>query len=84
MRNYSFLSIVQLFYTYSLVGWIWEVSYHLVKDHLFFNRGFPYGPWLPIYGFGGVFIICVLVFGPNGGEGVGQKLEAVVRLSGFL
>ncbi|MBR3532608.1 MAG: DUF975 family protein [Clostridiales bacterium] len=187
--KYKVTDFIIMFYTFCLVGWIWEVSYHLVKDHLFFNRGFLYGPWLPIYGFGGVFIIfflnrfkdnkpklfvsamilcgileyltsfileffynasywdyktmfinlngrvciagllafalggflgvyllgpmirrcldhigpkktkvlcialtalfvadiiCVLVFGPNGGEGVGQKLEAAVRLSRFL
>ena len=43
-----------------MIGWTWEVLYHLAEDHVFVNRGFLYGPWLPIYGTGGVLILIYL------------------------
>lgn len=48
------------FFIFCFIGWVWEVSLHLVKDQVFVNRGVMYGPWLPIYGAGGVFIIALL------------------------
>ena len=38
----------------SFIGWFWEVSSHLMLYHSFANRGVLHGPWLPIYGVGGV------------------------------
>ena len=32
------------------------MSLFLLEDHIFVNRGFLYGPWLPVYGFGGIVI----------------------------
>ena len=60
MRRYSFLSLVQLFFTYSLVGWIWEMVFYLATTGQFVNRGTMHGPWLPIYGCGGMLIILLL------------------------
>lgn len=60
MRDYSFLSIVELFFTYSLVGWLWEVIFYLASTGQFVNRGTMHGPWLPIYGCGGLLIIVLL------------------------
>lgn len=59
-KNYSLNSYILLFFTFSFIGWIWEVMLHLVSDGVFVNRGTMYGPWLPIYGFGGVFILFLL------------------------
>lgn len=42
------------------MGWVWEVSLHLITDGVFVNRGVLHGPWLPIYGTGGVMILAVL------------------------
>jgi len=53
-RNYSFLIYVLLFFSFSIGGWIWEVGIHVIEDGVFINRGTMHGPWLPIYGFGGV------------------------------
>jgi uncharacterized membrane protein len=39
---------------YGIVGWIWETLYCTIKEHKWENRGFLYGPILPIYGLGGV------------------------------
>ena len=60
MRNYSILSLIELFFTYSLVGWIWEVALYLATTGQFVNRGTMHGPWLPIYGCGGLLIILLL------------------------
>lgn len=59
-RNYSLTSIILLFFTFSIIGWLWEVSLHLITDGVFVNRGVMHGPWLPIYGSGGVLILLVL------------------------
>lgn len=59
-RSYSLRSYILFFFTFSFVGWIWEVTLHLVQSGHFVNRGTMHGPWLPIYGTGGVMILFVL------------------------
>lgn len=59
-RNYSIPSLVLLFFTFSLIGWLWEVSLHLILHGEFVNRGVMHGPWLPIYGAGGILILVLL------------------------
>lgn len=60
LRHYSIWSIILLFFIFSVIGWTWEVSLHLVTDGEFVNRGVLHGPWLPIYGAGGVLILMLL------------------------
>ena len=60
LRHYSIWSIVALFFIFCFIGWAWEVSLHLVQDGVFVNRGTMFGPWLPIYGSGGVMILVFL------------------------
>lgn len=60
MRHYSVWSLVMLFFFFSMVGWCWEVSIHLVLDGVFVNRGTLHGPWLPIYGGGAVLLLTLL------------------------
>ena len=59
-QDYSVSSLVLMFFTFSGIGWLWEVGLHLVVDGMFFNRGVMAGPWLPIYGTGGVLILVLL------------------------
>lgn len=59
-RKYSLQSLIQLFFTYALVGYLWEVIYYVVDIGKLVNRGTMYGPWLPIYGVGGVLIMVLL------------------------
>lgn len=60
IRNYSIWSLVMMFFIMSFVGWLWEVSLHLVTDGEFINRGVLHGPWLPIYGAGSLLILLLL------------------------
>ncbi len=59
-RNYSITSLILIFFAFSLIGWLWEVGLHLFTTGQFVNRGVSYGPWLPIYGTGGVMVLIVL------------------------
>ncbi len=60
MRRYSPTTLVRMFFIFSIAGWIWEVSMHFVTDGTFVNRGMLHGPWLPIYGAGGLLILTLL------------------------
>ena len=60
IRNYSIPSLILMFFTFSLIGWLWEVSLHMVQVGGFVNRGVLHGPWLPIYGSGGILILLLL------------------------
>lgn len=60
MRKYTVLNLVLMFFIFAFIGWLWEVALHIFKDGMFVNRGTMHGPWLPIYGFGGVMIIVFL------------------------
>lgn len=51
---------VLLFFLLAFVGWLWEVALFLVTDHAFINRGVYRGPYLPIYGAGGL-LLCFLL-----------------------
>ena len=42
-----------LFIFFAVLGWIYEVVLTVLAYGYFENRGFLFGPWLPIYGFGG-------------------------------
>ena len=49
------------FFIYSFIGWIWEsVFCGLFFERRLLNRGFFYGPCIPIYGFGALMDILVL------------------------
>ena len=58
--SYNPADYILFFFFFSFAGWIWEVMLHLVQQGKFVNRGTMYGPWLPIYGIGGVLCIFLL------------------------
>lgn len=60
MRHYSLWNLILLFFIFSVGGWIWEVSYHLLTSGELVKRGVLHGPWLPIYGSGAVLILTLL------------------------
>ena len=59
-KKYKPTSIILFFFIFSFVGWLWEVGLYLFRDGILVNRGTMYGPWLPIYGTGGVMILILL------------------------
>lgn len=60
LRHYTIWSLILMFFTFAFIGWVWEVSLHLISDGVFVNRGVLHGPWLPIYGGGGMLILMLL------------------------
>jgi len=58
--EYSFINFVLLFFAFSMFGYIWEVVYTFLNEGLLVNRGTMYGPWIPIYGWGGILMTILL------------------------
>ena len=58
IRTFDFYVI--LFFLVSFGGWLWEVGIFLVTKHAFINRGIYKGPYLPIYGVGGLLLWFLL------------------------
>ncbi len=54
------LFLILMFFTFAIIGWLWEGTYDLLKYGVIANHGVLLGPWLPIYGFGGVFMYLLL------------------------
>lgn len=46
-----------IFFIFSVIGWLIEVSLKSIQFHRFINRGFLVGPYCPIYGFGALLIV---------------------------
>lgn len=59
-RDYGLWNLILLFFIFSTFGWLWEVLFHLFQYGSFVNRGTLYGPWLPIYGGGGIAMLVLL------------------------
>ena len=58
--DYSLVNLIMMFFIFCFVGWVWEVSLAFISEDMFVNRGTLHGPWLPIYGTGGVIILVLL------------------------
>ncbi len=59
MFNYQPLQWVFLFFFYSFFGWCFESTYVSVMEKHPVNRGFIRGPFLPLYGSGGIMMLVV-------------------------
>lgn len=59
--SHKFDYYVLLFFSIAHLGWLWEVALYFFTEHAFINRGVYRGPYLPIYGVGGL-LLC-LFFG---------------------
>lgn len=44
----------------SIVGWLYEEIFYFVNERTITNRGFLYGPYLPVYGFGAILLVLFL------------------------
>lgn len=58
VRSFDFY--VLFFFLLSFAGWLWEVGLYLVTEHTWINRGVYQGPYLPIYGAGGLLLWFLL------------------------
>lgn len=56
----KFFILFLYLFIYSFLGWIVETIYCRILDGKWTNRGFLFGPYCPIYGFGALIIICFL------------------------
>ena len=59
MLSESLINLIFLFFVFSVLGWMIEVSLKFIDFGRFVNRGFLIGPYCPIYGLGSVLIILV-------------------------
>ncbi len=57
-REFDYYAL--LFFVMAFIGWVWEVLLYLCTEHAFINRGVYRGPYLPIYGVGGL-LLCFLL-----------------------
>lgn len=49
-----------IFFSVSIIGWLWEGIYDLLQFGVLANHGTLFGPWLPLYGTGAVFLYFIL------------------------
>lgn len=49
-----------IFLAGAFAGWIYEEIFYLIEDGILVNRGFLYGPYLPVYGWGAVLMVFLL------------------------
>lgn len=56
-KSYTLMQWLLVFFIYCFLGWVLENCYVSFRQRMWVNRGFLYGPWLPIYGFGAIIIL---------------------------
>lgn len=59
MYSYTIYQWLFFFYLYCFFGWCVESAYVSIKDKKLTNRGFIRGPFLPLYGSGGIMMLIV-------------------------
>lgn len=55
----NILTLMQLFVFSGVVGYIYEVIFYYFDMGKIINRGTTFGPWIPVYGFGTLFITLI-------------------------
>lgn len=59
MYHYTIAQWLLFFFFYCFFGWCFESAYVSGKQGRLVNRGFMYGPFLPIYGSGAIMMLVV-------------------------
>ena len=57
--EYTLAQWLLFFFLYGFLGWIWECLYVSACERKWTNRGFLYGPLIPIYGFGAIIVFLI-------------------------
>lgn len=52
--------LIFIFFVGCVIGWVYEEIFYYVTENWIGNRGFMYGPYLPVYGFGSVLMALFL------------------------
>lgn len=73
----SFDFYVLLFFLLAFAGWLWEGLIYLVLEKQWINRGVYTGPYLPIYGAGGV-LLWIALHRLNKKKGLTLVLSAII------
>ncbi len=62
MKKYveKFIDWFLIFCIYAFLGWLFEVGLFFILKKKFINRGFMFGPYLPIYGIGMIILLFIL------------------------
>lgn len=64
---YGMPRVMFLFFLFCNIGWVQESAIESLYRRRWINRGFLRGPYIPIYGFGGMTILfCCMPFRENG------------------
>ncbi|MFV0401374.1 MAG: putative ABC transporter permease [Oscillospiraceae bacterium] len=58
--NISFSDGVLLFWIFSIIGWLVQMLYNLIRNKKYVNSGFLRGPYCPVFGFAGLLLVAVL------------------------
>lgn len=59
--EYNIFTLFLIFFIYSIIGYIVESAFvSVIKKEVVFSRGFLIGPYLPIFGFGGLLMTLAL------------------------
>lgn len=56
----TFSKLFLIFFVGCIAGWIYEEIFYYVAEGIIVNRGFLYGPYLPVYGLGALLIYLLL------------------------
>lgn len=86
-RFYKLMQYGYFFFLSAFAGFLWEGTLTLLRDNTVCKRGFFYGPWLPVYGVGGVlfylllhrlkkhYVLCFIL-----SAAIGTALELIIGL----
>jgi uncharacterized membrane protein len=61
-QNLFIYRTIALFAIFSFMGWLLEVVYRSVTNRRLINPGYLYGPFVPIYGAGGILVMIAGIF----------------------
>lgn len=73
-----------LFFIYSVIGWIVEVTFVFIDTKKLVNRGFLIGPYLPIYGSGAALITLASIYILPMDDSIGSCFLISFVICGFL
>lgn len=60
IKKENILYLLMLIFVISgVIGFIYEIIFYRIDLGYFENRGTTFGPWIPIYGFGSLFILLI-------------------------